>query len=291
VEKTVIFDANNLFMRTFFTAAVEGSTPNPHYALWKYLSFESILEFIKKDLSITEVILAVDSGNNWRYEVFPRYKEARREARSEDEIVDWNRVFEEYHSFLNDVKENIPFKVLKVDRCEADDIIGTVCLNRNKNFIVVSNDEDYKQLISENVQVYTPKNNSFVENIDSERFLIQACLTGQGGKDGVFNIKTPLDWPNDKRKPGFGPKSAEKVIAEGYEKWLQKNNLVERFNINRTLIDLKCIPTDLQQEILHMYDNYNKASLDKIYTFFQRNNWKSYLEEFTYIENRLMLLY
>lgn len=290
MKKIALWDANNLFLRTFFSQAVEGSTETPHYNLWKYLSFDIVFEFIKKDLSIDEVVLAVDSSNSWRYEIFPRYKEARKETREKDQTVDWDSLFREYNSFLEEIKENIPFKVLKIDRCEADDIIGVICNNVLDSCVVISNDEDYTQLVSDRVQVYVPKNNSYIQCSSPERYLIKASLTGQA-KDGIFNIKTPLDWPSDKRKPGFGPASAEKVLTEGYESWLKKNNLVERFELNRTLLDWKKVPQDIQDSIMKEYNEYKFPNASRLYDFFKNRNWKSYIEEFSYVENRLFLLY
>jgi len=191
---------------------------------------------------------------------------------------------------MNEVGEYLPFKTLLVDNAEADDIIAVLATKDDGNYTIISNDEDYTQLCSDKVKVYNPQRGEYRTCEDVEKFIIQTSLTGQA-KDGIFNIKTPLDWPSDKRKPGLGEVFAKKIIDYGYEKWLEENNLVERYNFNRILIDFKKIPQTMRTRILNSYKNYKMSDPSNMYNFFHKNGFKGYLDDFSRVESKLLSLY
>lgn len=306
----LLFDTNNLAMRNLFHREVGADTEEPQLNLWKYLIFDqiywSIVKF--KEYNIDEVILAVDSHNTWRKLYFPRYKEKRKKK----EDIDWDLVFSEYQKFQDEVKKYLPIKVLKINSCEADDIIGTLCLNLpDKEFIIISNDIDYKQLCGlTNVKVFEPKNKKFVECENTDKFLTQLCLTGQS-KDGILNSKTPSDYPSELRNPGLGEKTAEKILDEGLDKFLDKEITInkkyktedgeekeykatfkprELFERNSVLLDFTKIPKVLTKRILECYSNYQLPELLNMYQFFEEQGWTSFMESFDITEKVLMKL-
>ena len=72
-----------------------------------------------------EVVIAGDAGNNWRYGAFPQYKAARKKNRKESKM-DWQEIFRIINLVWEELCENFPYKTIKVDKCEADDIIGVL---------------------------------------------------------------------------------------------------------------------------------------------------------------------
>lgn len=289
MSKTLLIDYNNLAMRMFFTSDILPTTQNPEYKLWRYKVVNAIIELLGQFRSTTEVVLAVDHKMSWRYFYFPRYKEDRKIKKRQSD-VNWE-VFHEQLSFLaNDIKEHLPLKVICVKNAEADDVIGFLSRHINNKKIVISNDEDYKQLVNNETRVYNPKNRDFVECDDTEMFIIEKCLTGQA-KDFILNIITPLDHPIDKKKPGFGPKSAQKVIKDGYELWLESKDLKDRFEFNRNLIDFNRIPNVVCSRIEKAYSEYLKPNPDMIYSFFKDNNFQGFLDVFDGLEKIFLNLY
>ena len=73
-----------------------------------------------------EIVLCTDSSHTWRKEFYPLYKANRKKSRSESDI-DWNELFTVVHKIRDEIDESFPYKVVNVDRVEADDIIGTIC--------------------------------------------------------------------------------------------------------------------------------------------------------------------
>jgi len=71
-----------------------------------------------------EMVIAVDAANNWRRKAFPQYKANRKKDRGNSSF-DWDEAFRILNLIREEIAENFPYKVIKIDGCEADDIIGT----------------------------------------------------------------------------------------------------------------------------------------------------------------------
>jgi hypothetical protein len=284
-----MIDANNLSSRVFFTGPVGGYSEKPDYDMMGYIIVDSIYRSMLKTKS-NEVIIALDSTNVWRKDIFPRYKESRKKQREKVKI-DWSKFYGEQNKIFEDISRYLPFKVLQVDRTEADDVIGVIVLNyKNKSFVIISTDEDYKQLLSKRTKLYQPIKKKWVECSNPEKFIVMKCLDGQS-KDGIFNVITPIDWPAEKRKPSLGEEKVRRIIDGGYEDWLVSEGAVERFDLNRKLIDFNCVPENIKKNIIEKYKNYKLPNLEEAYNFFKQRNFKSYLEDFHRVENNLTRLY
>lgn len=289
MEKCNLFDFNNLAIRCFFSSAINANSENPDLKLWKYFVINSIYESIFKG-GVSEIVLAIDDKRSWRKNVFPRYKESRRKKRDKSD-VDWDLFHNEFNNLIEEIKEYLPFKTIRINEAEADDIIAVIALYGKKDqYVIISNDEDYLQLSSPKIKIYNPQKMMYIKHDNPELFVVEKSLLGQP-KDDIFNIKTPINWPYDKRKPGFGPKALKEVMEYDWEKWLNDNNLKERFLINKKLIDFKEIPDYLKSGILNTYNNYKLPDPNNFYSFFKKNNFPSYLENIHNVENNLLKLY
>lgn len=296
IRRTVLlFDFNNLATRTFFVKDICAHTSSPEFPLWRYMTFDAIYKALFRVPNVQEIVLAVDDRLSWRKLYFKRYKESRKKMRDKT-TVDWDKFYSHLNDFIQDIKENIPFKVIQVKNAEADDIIGVLALHGDDLYHIISNDEDFLQLTNkQNVSLYNPKESKEVSVANTEDFIVRKSLMGQA-KDDIFNIVTPLDWgmteeTEGKRKPGFGPVKCDKVMKEGYEHWLKRKGLEERFNINRNLIDFQKIPQTMQNRIWKAYNGYEYPNPENIYPFCKKMGFREYLEEFHKFEVMLMRLY
>lgn len=296
--KTICFDVNNLAMRNLFGPDVLKFDPNNNKkvvdmdtALFKYRVFDAIYKSLYKVQGVNEVVLAMDDRRSWRKLYWTKYKAHRSASRDKLEF-DWDAYYDMYEGFLQEIKEHFPFKVIKCVDTEADDVIGVLCLEKPQDFYIISTDKDFLQLSRKNVTIYNPLKKAHVDHPNPELFLVEECMVGQA-KDNIFNIKTPLDWPDAKKKPGFGEKAFEKVIshAGGWKQWLKDNNLEERYEFNRNLMDFSRIPEEIKKRVVRDYDTYTKPDLDRILPFFQKYGWPEYMESFTQVENKIMSVY
>jgi 5'-3' exonuclease len=299
----IMFDFNNLIFRNFFIKDINAHTTNPDYMLWRYNTYNSIYQSLWKHSKVKEVILAVDDRNSWRKSYFSRYKESRKKQRDKSD-VNWKDLFSEINKLVSDLKHYMPFKVLKIKSAEADDIIAVLCKILRDNCIVISNDEDYLQLISNRVKVYNPGKKEYITCNNPEEFIHEKIFIGQK-KDDIFNIITPNDWGETpetagKRKPGFGKAAYKKVLQEGPENWLNKthkNKIYGEIDVksnlkrNRVLMDFNYIPLTIRDRIIDAYNNYNFPPPSNIYQFFKKYNMRGFLEDFSKVESKLLELY
>ena len=156
------------------------------------------------DIDINEVIMVWDCGRNKRRtELYPEYKRNRKHDDTEDDKL-WYSQFLEQTNVIHDFVKNLGVKSIKIQGQEADDIVFglTKMLFSERpdeeGIIIVSTDEDFLQLISEKIYVYspiknilyTPDNFEEIFGINPEYFLDYKILQGDssdniGGIQGI----------------------------------------------------------------------------------------------------------
>lgn len=213
----------------------------------------------KKDYG--EVVLAIDSGNNWRRNYFPQYKANRRKGRDES-TFDWGEAFRILHMVQEEIKENFPYKVVKIDECEADDIIGTIVSNTQEfgqyeDVMIVSSDHDFKQLQKySNVKQFSPLLKKAVVEENPKVNLIEKILTGDAG-DGVPNVLSDDDVFVEGRRQTPLSKKKKEVIKEDLSEGelLYAASWYRNYCRNETLIDLTKTPDRLKEKILDEFNS------------------------------------
>ena len=299
MPKTVLLDGNNIMMRSLHTDGTLIIDPNDKNNIidydwnnFKFSIFKSIYYSIIQARGASECVFAIDGSRDdtWRKKYWVKYKSNRDKLKDSNNIK-WDLVFENYLSFLDEIKSSFPVRVIRHKFSEGDDVIGTIVLNTPQEHYIVSVDKDFQQLYEKGrVTIYSPLKQSTIEHPNPEFFIIEQCLIGQA-KDNIFNIKTPLDYPDDKRKPGFGEKALEKVMIHGWKEWLKENKLEERFEFNRNLIDFRRIPKVVQKGIMELYKVKNYPEPSRMYEFMKKYGWNSFLDEWTKVEYTFMELY
>ena len=65
-----------------------------------------------------QMIICADGQKSWRYEYYPYYKANRKVRYKKDTSgLDWNEVFRILNMVRDEIKENLPYKVLHMDYC------------------------------------------------------------------------------------------------------------------------------------------------------------------------------
>ncbi|KAI5567624.1 hypothetical protein BDE02_13G103900 [Populus trichocarpa] len=191
-----------------------GSTPSLHsFAHWISLFFSQV--------SLTDPVIAVldgDGGSEHRRQLLPSYKAHRRKF-SRKSSAPKKYPAERSHVVMDVLtKCNVP--VVKIEGHEADDVVATLAgqvLQNGHNVVIASPDKDFKQLISEDVQIvlpiaelnrwsfYTLKHYISQYNCDPCSDLSLRCIMGDevDGVPGIQNVA-----------PGFGRKTALKLLRK-----------------------------------------------------------------------------
>ena len=82
------------------------------------------------------MVIACDSGNVWRKQIFPNYKAGRKQITKSEH--DWEYIFDLLSKVKNEIKQFLPYKVIEVESVETDDIIAVLCKRTNENRIILS---------------------------------------------------------------------------------------------------------------------------------------------------------
>ena len=227
-----------------------------------------------------EMIIACDAGNNWRRQVFPYYKANRRKNREKSEI-NWNSVFETLNKVRDELKDYFPYRVIRVDGAEADDIIGTLAQtygNTNEKILILSGDKDFVQLQAfMNVQQFDPVQKKWRKTNDVDKFMKEHIIRGDAG-DGVPNFLSADDTfvVGARQKPISQKKLDQWLDADPKEFCDEK--MLRGYLRNQQLVDLNFIPPDIKKEVLVQYDQQAGKGRDKLFNYFIERRLKLLLE-------------
>jgi len=203
-----------------------------------------------------ELVLACDGPNNWRKTVYPQYKANRKKGR-DNSSFDWNAAFTIMNNVRKEIKEHFPYKVLHIDGCEADDIIGTLVENTQEfgqyeEVMIISGDKDFVQLQKyENVQQFSPVQKKQVVEKNPRAFLVEQIMRGDTS-DGVPNVLSEDNtFVEGLRQTPLTQKKLDALIADLNDgELLYAASWYRNYCRNKKLIDLSETPTDLKSQII-----------------------------------------
>ena len=256
--------------------------------LIKHMILNSILSVKKRfGKDYGKIVICCDNKNFWRKDFFPFYKGNRKKVR-EDSGYDWNLIFNTITQTKEDLRNYFPWKIIEVDRTEADDIIGTLVKNFSKDekTLIVSSDKDFKQLQRyPNVTQYSPILKKFLVTDEPYKYIREHIIRGDRG-DGIPNVLSEDDvFVNDKRQRPL----SKKKLSE----WLDINrkpedfcdvNMLERYRRNERLVDLTFVPEDIQEEILNQFRKKPIGDSKKIFNYFIENKMVLMMDEISHFK-------
>ena len=204
-----------------------------------------------------KMILCCDGPNCWRYDYFPYYKRSRKKNREHAEL-DWKTIFEFINSITEEIKQYLPYKVLKCEGAEADDIIAIlVKQNKEENILILSADKDFIQLHTDKVKQYDPVRKRWISNKDPKTYLLEHILKGDSS-DGIPNVLSSDDtFVVGKRQKPMTRKRIDYYLS--LDDYSIEKELGKRYQRNKTLIDLNYIPDNIVEKI---DDEKNKNQTD-----------------------------
>ena len=257
----ILIDLNQVMIGALMLS-INKKTEEIDENLIRHIVLNTLRSYVKQyRTKYGEVIICADSHHYWRKDVFPNYKANRKRVRDESKL-DWSLIFDSLSKIKNELKANSPYKVIDVDGAEADDIIATLVFDwcdgnifdgadrTDDPVLIISSDEDFLQLlINDKIEQFSPRLKQYINVENPNRFLKEHIIRGDSG-DGVPNILSDDDVfiKRERQKP---------VSKEKLNKWLDTINMEEVFTPeimlhylrNTELIDLHCIPDELQEKI------------------------------------------
>ena len=195
-----------------------------------------------KQFKIDEMIWAQDdyTQNVWRTKLYPEYKAGR----DKNITCKSDKVFTfTYNEFLPKFFKEHQIKTIKENTAEADDIIALASKHlgqQGHNVFIVSSDTDLVQLVNDKVKIFDLKMKEVVPKISPEMDLKLKIIIGDKS-DNIHAIKNRL-----------GKKTGEKLLNDNNKltELLKDESVNQRFIMNKLLIDLNMIPSDLKDKIM-----------------------------------------
>ena len=231
-----------------------------------------------------EMVIACDSKNVWRREVFPNYK-AGRKANREKSDHDWNAIFSMLGNIRNEIRDFLPYKVIELETAEADDIIATLVRrtlsriqpNHLKKILILSGDKDFIQLHNEWVKQYNPVLNKYVGKDENPALYIKEHILKGDRSDGIPNVLSDDNvFIEGRRQKPLSRKKIDSWLEEVFMTMTEEEE--KNYNRNKKLIDLTCIPLELEDKINNEFDNVEVATRDKILNYFITRKLKTLIE-------------
>jgi hypothetical protein len=227
-----------------------------------------------------EMVICADGMNTWRKQYYPEYKAHRKKNRTASNM-DWNEIFRILNMVREEIKDNLPYKVIHMDGCEADDIIGALVyetqeFGKYQPCMIISSDKDFRQLQKfKNVKQFSPAQKTLVEEKHPRQYAFEHICRGDAG-DGIPNVLSPDNCFTD----GLKQTPLRKTVIDF---WVDNlDNMPEEtkrnYQRNKTLIDLSEIPTHIYNSIIQEYDSQIPAMRMKVLTYLITKRCKNLIE-------------
>jgi len=205
-KKLVLIDGNSIAYRAFFALPLlhndKGIHTNAIYG------FTMMLMKILEEEKPTHILVAFDAGKTtFRHKSFSEYKGGRQKTPPE---------LSEQFSFIRELLDAYRISRYELENYEADDIIGTLVLQAEKEgyqIKVISGDKDLTQLSSTQTTVgITKKGITEIEEYTPEHIMEKYGLT----PEQIIDMKGLMGDTSDNIPgvPGVGEKTAIKLLKE-----------------------------------------------------------------------------
>jgi len=236
-----------------------------------------------KEADHGKMVIACDSYS-WRKDVFPEYKAARKANRESDKH-DWKEIFDLIESTLNDLRENFPYAVIKIDSAEADDIIGALTVHKSdfggEDVVIISADKDFIQLqqYGNVTEQWSPLFNKMVKDDNPRKYLFEHLLKGDSG-DGVPNANSHDNvFTTGSRQTPMTQKQIDKYWDNRDDlEMIMKPNVYRNFMRNVQMIDLTNTPDGIREAAINMYENYTYPPRGNILTYLIEHRMKMLID-------------
>ena len=206
--KLFLIDAYALIYRSYYAFLKNPRINSKGMNTSAIFGFINSLEDVLKRENPTHIAVAFDpKGPTFRHEAYELYKAQREET---------PEVIRQSVPIIKDIIEAYNIPILEVPRFEADDVIGTISKQAEKegfDVFMMTPDKDYGQLVSDHIFMYRPKFGGDYEIMGVKEVLNKYSLTSV---DQVIDLLGLMGDSSDNIPgcPGVGEKTAQKLLEE-----------------------------------------------------------------------------
>ena len=224
-----------------------------------------------------ELILCCDDRHTWRKDIFPNYKASRKKTRKVSGI-DWQNLYDCLNQLKDELRYWFPYKLIQVEKAEADDIIAILVNLIHERTLILSSDKDFVQLQTFNIRQYSPMQKKFVDSESAERSLHEKIVRGDVG-DGIPNIMSDDNVFIDEGRRQK-PVTTKKVDA-----WYELEpdmyctaEMLRNYKRNKQLVDLGEVPDSIRLNIIKQFETTQVGERSRLLTYFVNHRLKNLTE-------------
>jgi 5'-3' exonuclease len=226
-----------------------------------------------------EVVICIDSKQKyWRLDHGYYYKGTRKLNRTKTGL-DYETIFKGLANVIGYLKTKFPYKVIEVDRIEADDTIGYLAreLCQTRKVMIVSADGDFTQLHNRNIKQYSPMLKKQISHKygSGRKDLLVKIIKGDR-KDCISNIKSVSDHllvniNGGARQKSISAKFLQEVMDDP-ETACTKEEYI-RFQENEKMLNLSLTPVEYTDKIQEEYQIMPIGTEADIFKLFMSKGW------------------
>ena len=206
--KLFLIDAYALIYRSYYAFIKNPRINSKGMNTSAIFGFINSLEDVLRRESPTHLAVAFDpKGPTFRHETFAQYKAQREET---------PEVIRQSVPIIKEIIKAYNIPILEVEKYEADDVIGTIAKQAEKEgfeVYMMTPDKDYGQLVSDHIYMYRPKFGGDYEVMGIPEVLQKYNLRST---EQVIDLLGLMGDTSDNIPgcPGVGEKTAQKLLAE-----------------------------------------------------------------------------
>lgn len=270
MKRIVLIDGHNLLFRMFY--GIPSSIKNTKgKEIRGLIGFIGSLKKLINEFNPDSLMVVFDSetSRNNNLEIDTEYKASR---------MDYINIVEEENPFsqlplIKKALDYLNITYIEIENYEADDYIASIVSNISNNeyqYIIVSTDSDFIQLVSNNTSLYVPRGKNSIlydekevikkYNIPSNKYVIFKSLVGDRsdnikGISGIGNITASkiLKYETIHDFISNHPDSRYSKLLLNNEKMIEKNKKL--INMNRNLDVSKIVFEELSDKLMN-YKTY-----------------------------------
>lgn len=271
-KKLLLIDGSNYLYRAFHALPdLRSPGGRPTGAIYGVLNM--LQKLIRSESPDYIAVIFDTPKKTFRHEAFPEYK-ANRQKTPEDLIAQIKP--------LHRAIINLGLPLIAIDGVEADDVIGTLAKQADKEKIktlIATGDKDMAQLVTDNIKLIDtmknlrmgPKEVEKKFGIVAERFVDYLTLAGDASDNipGVEKVgpKTAIKWISEYGSLDEVIKNAENIKGKVGENLMASMDRLELF---KTLVTIKCdVPIDSsvidltigESDETSLYEQFNDLGL------------------------------
>lgn len=206
--KLFLIDAYALIYRSYYAFLKNPRINSKGINTSAIFGFINSLEDVLKRENPTHIAVAFDpQGPTFRHEAFEQYKAQREET---------PEVIRQSVPIIKEIIAAYNIPILEVPRFEADDVIGTIAKQAERQgfeVFMMTPDKDYGQLVSEHIFMYRPKFGGDYEVMGEPEVLAKYNLRSTEQVIDLLGLMGDTA-DNIPGCPGVGEKTAQKLLAE-----------------------------------------------------------------------------